>query len=164
MQHKNLAIDKTVIASIPQNIDFVPYKRRTRKPVLLEYCTQPIFCGIDAITDNYCTHSKIFRKLIKLHTHIHFYPSLYMKMSLGEIVTEFASNNYNSSTTHARCCLTKSLCNVTKIVGHMKKPLLHQYHKILASCNIEGELISLFFLNTACGQYSVVLTNVGLPS
>ena len=28
-------------------------KRRTRKLVLLEYCTQPIFCGIDAITDKY---------------------------------------------------------------------------------------------------------------
>ena len=85
-------------------------------------------------------------------------------MSLGEIATKFASNNYSSSTTYARCRLTESLCNVTKIVGHMKKPLLHQYHKILASCNIEGELISLFFLNTASGQYSVVLIKVGLPS
>ena len=48
-------VDKTVIASIPQNIGFVQYQRRTRKLVLLEYCTQPIFCGIDAITDKYYT-------------------------------------------------------------------------------------------------------------
>ena len=81
-------------------------------------------------------------------------------MSLGEI----ASDKYNSSTTYARCRLTESLCNVTKIVCHMKKPLLHQYHKILASCNIKGELISLFSLNTASGQISVVLIKVGLPS
>ena len=35
-------------------IEFAANKfcRATRKLVLLKYCTQPIFCGMDAITDN----------------------------------------------------------------------------------------------------------------
>ena len=43
--------DKTVIASVPQNIGFVQSSWRTCKP--LEYCTQPVLCDIDAITDKY---------------------------------------------------------------------------------------------------------------
>ena len=41
----------SVIASVPQNIGCVQYTRRTSLPVHLEYCTKPIFCGIDAIAD-----------------------------------------------------------------------------------------------------------------
>ena len=55
LQQKILAIGKTVIASMPQNIGFMQYQRRTRKLVLM----QPIFCGIDAIADNYCYYQAI---------------------------------------------------------------------------------------------------------
>ena len=50
---KILGYNNTVNASIRQNTGFVKCQRRTRKLILLEYCTQLIFCGIDAITDNY---------------------------------------------------------------------------------------------------------------
>ena len=36
-----------------QNIGFVLYQIRTYKLLLFKYCTQPIFCGLDAITDKY---------------------------------------------------------------------------------------------------------------
>ena len=39
-----------VIVSIPQNIGCVQYSRRTSLRVLFQYCTKPVFCGIDAIT------------------------------------------------------------------------------------------------------------------
>ena len=54
---------KAVIASKPQNIVIVQYSRRTHKLVILAYCTQPIFCGIDAMTDNY-RMGKIFSILV----------------------------------------------------------------------------------------------------
>ena len=55
------------------------------------------------------------------------------------------------------CCATESLCSATKNFSHTIKQLLHQYHKILALCNIKGELASSFSLNIARSQYFVVL-------
>ena len=40
----------SVMASIPQNIGCVQYSKRTSLRVLPQYCTKPIFCGIDEIT------------------------------------------------------------------------------------------------------------------
>ena len=51
---------------------------------------------------------------------------------------------------------TESLCSATETFSHTKQ-LLHQYHKILALCNIKGELASSFSLNIAHSQYFVVL-------
>ena len=41
--------------------------------------------------------------------------------------------------------------------SHTIKQLLHKYHKILALCNIKGELASSFSLNIAGSRYFVVL-------
>ena len=49
---------------------------------------------------------------------------------------------------------TESLRSTTKAFSHTIKQLLHQYHNILALCNIIGELVSF---NTACSKYFVVL-------
>ena len=41
------------------------------------------------------------------------------------------------------CRATESLCSTTKTFSHTIKQLLHQYHKILALCNIKGDLVLL---------------------
>ena len=58
--------DKAVIASIPRNIDFVQYHRRTRKLIVLEYCLHPIICDIDAITDKYMLYV-IYIVVLRFH-------------------------------------------------------------------------------------------------
>ena len=50
----------------------------------------------------------------------------------------------------------ESLCSTTKTFTDTIKQLLHQYHKILALCNIRGELASWFPLNISRSQYVVV--------
>ena len=59
--------------------------------------------------------------------------------------------------TYDDCRATESLRTVTKNFSHTIKQLFHQYHKILALCNIKGELASSFSLNIARSQYFVVL-------
>ena len=51
---------------------------------------------------------------------------------------------------------TDLIRSAIKSFSNMIKLLLHQYHKILALCNIKGELASSFSLNTVCSQYFVV--------
>ena len=61
-RQKLLAVRKKIAtASVPRNVGFVQCQRRTHKLVILKYCTQPIFCGIDAITDKYCLVFRAFR-------------------------------------------------------------------------------------------------------
>ena len=60
---------KTVIALLPQYIGLVQYQRGTRKLVLLEYCTQPIYCGIDAVTDDNFPHYIFIISLLWLTFH-----------------------------------------------------------------------------------------------
>ena len=59
--------------------------------------------------------------------------------------------------TYDDCHATESLRTVTKNFTHTIKQLFHQYHKILALCNIKGELASSFSLNIARSQYFLVL-------
>ena len=69
---------------------------------------------------------------------------------------EFVMKNICCST-DADCHSTESFCSATKRFSHKIKQLLHQYHKILAPCNIKGELTSSFSLSIARSQYFVVL-------
>ena len=46
---------------------------------------------------------------------------------------------------------------MTRNFSHTIKRLFHQYHKILALCNVKGELTSSFSLNIAHSQYFVVI-------
>ena len=70
--------------------------------------------------------------------------------------TGFATNNFCRAT-YVQGRTTKSLFRATKIFSHTIKQLLHQCHKILALCNITGELASSFSLNIAHSQYFVIL-------
>ena len=54
-------------------------------------------------------------------------------------------------------CRCQSLCSATKTFICAIKQLSHQYHKILALCNIKEELASSFSMNIARSQYFVVL-------
>ena len=51
--------NKHLLDETESNIQFIASRQgniggsEARKLVLLEYCKQPIFCGIDAVTDNY---------------------------------------------------------------------------------------------------------------
>ena len=54
------------------------------------------------------------------------------------------------------------VCNYKEQVCHLKGltslcQLLHQYHKILAACNIQGERACEFSFNIVQSQYFVVL-------
>ena len=72
--------------------------------------------------------------------------------------TVFATKNIFRAT-YDDCRATDSSYSATKNFIHTIKQLLHQYHKILAFCNIKGDLASSFSLNIACSQYSVKETH-----
>ena len=66
--------------------------------------------------------------------------------------TLFATKNICRAT-YDDCRVTESLRIMTKNFSHTIKQLFHQYHIILALCNIKEELESSFSLNIARSQY-----------
>ena len=86
-------------------------RHMSHKLVLLEYCTQPIFCGIYAITDNYDTSSGNITTLISDH----FAQLLMIKKCHLMSVTNYATIQFMTTLTLGR----KSLFTIIrKLNGH----------------------------------------------
>ena len=102
--------------------------------------------------DKYCTITEKPIKL-KMRSLLAFIPNNKRRSMMRQILRQ----KKFCHATYADGRATESLCSATKTFSHTIKQLLHQYHKLLALCNIKGELASSFSLNIARSQYFVAL-------
>ena len=112
------------------------------------YCMAKIYCDI-----NQCDASLQYFAILHAVKEIH---NTENKLTLTFIRKNVAAP-CDSVCDKNICRATESLYSATKNFSHTIKQSLHQYHKILAFCNIKGELASSFSSNIARSQYFVVL-------
>ena len=76
----------------------------------------------------------------------------YVRINVAYDATDFVTKQF-CRTAYTDDRAKESLSSATKTFSHTIKQLLHQYHKILAWCNIAGQFASSFSLNITRSQY-----------